>query len=310
MKNLAVLSLLSLVVVVFLSGCIGQSTPPEGTGIGVIIKDFSPDLVEYSSGEPVSLSLTVQNVGDADATEVKAELFSLNPAEWGGAFSTMSIGTLNKAIPSQQVPGDEYTDEWSLTAPSPSVPTQSYPASVRVSYMYTTEAVASMRFVTSDYIKSLKASEQEAARSSSGLVSSQSSGAPIKVQFTAGTKPFIVYTNDASNPSQFQFQIIITNVGQGSLYDPQSDGGKITTNSRYKLRISAPDIVGDNVGITCNALESRSYVVTLNKGESKTISCTVSASGINNILDGNVKATLTYGYYLDKSTTIKVLKIM
>jgi hypothetical protein len=106
MKNLIVLGLLSLVLVVFLSGCLGMfgqvTGSSTGTSTGVVITEFASDLGGYSTGEPVTLSLTYQNVGDADATNVVAILFGLNPAEWnaGNAFPNSPVQTLNKAIPS------------------------------------------------------------------------------------------------------------------------------------------------------------------------------------------------------------------
>jgi hypothetical protein len=251
-------------------------------------------------------------MGDADATNVNAMLMGLNPAEWispsATSFPDKTIGTLMKAIPADNVPGDQFTDEWSYNAPLVSVPTAAYHPEIRVSYSYQTDAAATMRFVTNDYIKSLKTSEQDAARKNSGLISSQSSGAPIKVTFTAGTRPFIVYSSGSANPSQFSFQITMTNVGPGNLYDPGRDSGKISSTSTGWLTISRPDIVGSNVNINCPSLETSNLAVKLTKGESKTVSCTVSASGINGILDGNINVTLKYNYYVDGSTSFSILK--
>jgi hypothetical protein len=297
------LPLLALVLVIFLAGCVGQSTGTGGTSNGVIIKSFSPDFSEVAPSEPVTLTLTVQNVGDADATNVVAELFTLNPAEWtGGSFSTLSIGTLVKAVPADKVPGGDWTGQWDLTAPTINVPTKSYTATARVKYEYQTTASATLRFITNDYLRSLQPSEQEKAKKNSGIVSQLSSNAPIKISFSASSRPFVLVSTTGS--SAFAFQITLTNVGQGNPFSG-SVSGSVTSTNLYHVTISQPNIAGTNVQITCPSLAS-GLDIKLPRGESKTISCTATVSGVNNVLEGGVDVTLTYNYLVDASTSVTI----
>lgn len=297
-----------LISVVLLSGCVGTGEK-AGLATGIIIKEFSSDFVEYTSGEPVVVYLTLQNIGESDAKNVKVKLFQLNPAEWGSAsFPEKELPILRRAVPVANIPGEEAIVEWELTAPHIKTSKEEFIASCGISYEYETNATATLRFVTNDYLRSLKSTEQEKIRKSSGLVKYTSSNAPIKVSFSTQDRPFVVYKPG----DKFSFQIIITNVGQGNVFDKEADNGEMTARSRYKLRINKPDIAGEKVDIDCPTLGSATggyYQVELRKGESKILSCTATVKDIVNIMDGNIFVNLKYGYYIDSSTTIKVIQV-
>jgi hypothetical protein len=295
--------LLALVLVIFLAGCVGQSKGTSGTSNGVIIKDFSPDFAEVAPGEPVVLSLTIQNVGDADATNTEADLFTLNPTEWG-TLNPLIIGTLTKAVPADKVPGGDYSGEWNFpVAPSINVPSKIYTATARVKYDYVTNASATVRFITNDYLRSLQPSEQDKARKASGLISQVSSNAPIKISFSASSRPFVVPPNGGS----FSFQIILTNAGQGNPYNSEPIG----TSSLYKMDITTNNVISTNVNLNCPSLTTAGtsgYEVRLPKGESKTISCTISAGSatIDNVLEGSINVMVTYKYFVDADTKFTI----
>lgn len=296
MKNLGFLSLFLLVFVIFLSGCISQDSGPGGLSTGVIIKSFEPELEEVYPGEPVTLYITVHNVGDADAENTVAKLIVLNPEEWGStSFPQIEIGTLNKAVPLENLPGDEWMAEWDLTAPSINTPQHTFTAGARVYYDYKTTATGEFEIVTYDYLKSLQPEEQDALKAKSALVSSTSSNAPIHVSFSTGNRPFIVYDDG----QKFSFQIKITNVGQGN---------PIYGGDMYYMQINKPDIKG-NVNIDCPSISGN--LIKLMRGTSKTISCSIivdNMEDINERLRGNVDVDLTYRYFVDAETTITVIK--
>jgi len=65
------LILFSLILLVFLAGCIGQPTEEiPGIATGVVIKTFSPDIPEIFSGDSITFYLSLENIGEEDATDV------------------------------------------------------------------------------------------------------------------------------------------------------------------------------------------------------------------------------------------------
>src|SRR3989337_4098656 len=102
-------ALLSLVGLVVLAGCISLpgTTTTTGAASGVIIKAFGPDLPEIFSGDPVTFTINVENIGEEDATGVTAKLFGLGTDWTITSTATQTIGDLPKAQPSISVPGGQ-----------------------------------------------------------------------------------------------------------------------------------------------------------------------------------------------------------
>src|SRR3989344_2221493 len=73
-KKVLILFLASIVI---LSGCTyaGNKSTATTSANGVIITKFAPDFNELRSGDSATLSLSIQNVGGAEATGLKAQLF-------------------------------------------------------------------------------------------------------------------------------------------------------------------------------------------------------------------------------------------
>src|SRR3989344_8665259 len=73
-KKILILFLASVVV---LAGCTsaGNQSAATTSANGVIITKFAPDFNELRSGDSATLSLSIQNVGGAEATNLQAQLF-------------------------------------------------------------------------------------------------------------------------------------------------------------------------------------------------------------------------------------------
>ncbi len=304
-----IVPLLLIVGVVFVSGCIGQ-TKTTGAAKGLSIQSFSPDFEEVRSGEEITLSALIENVGEADATGISVQLFGLNFNEWnlqGDNPKKQSI--LRKADPTQDMPGESYEFNWNLQSPPNLRVDNTYTANIRTYYKYQTSAVATLRFMSYDYIKSLPADEFEKAKKSAGVVQSTVSSAPISASINVGSRPLIVY----SDGDTYSVQLTITNVGNGNPFKLNADypgyGGPLDSSDLYYVDVD----IDTDLDLDCsNTLDTaKSGELRLTRGTSKTLFCTAtipSVEDLGNTKDYTVTVNLNYGYYTDASTKIKVLK--
>ncbi len=320
MKNVLVLILLGLVVL--LSGCIGQTTVTVTTSNGLVIESFSPDFSEVRSGEQIVLSMMTENVGEADATGISTELFGLNigGSEWnltGGSTRVSKIpgDILRKADTSKSLAGESFEFTWDLNAPANLRVDNTYTADARVYFKYTSSFISSLRFITYDYLKSLPTDKFEQVKKSAGVVQSEVSGAPIQVSATVGNRPLVVY-NDGQ---QFSVQIMISNAGGGYAFGKTanypgfpSDGSTLANSDLHKIYVS----INSDLNIDCSSVltggDAKNGTITLTRGKTKTMFCTITISNkanIPNTMDYALSIDLDYGYYLDSSTSIKVLKV-
>jgi hypothetical protein len=321
MRNFKLLIL--LISVVFLAGCIRQPTAITGAN-GVIIRSFSPDFAEVRSGERVTFTLTVENVGEADAKEVAAEIFGgIHPdAGWVFVNPTTSFqekGELKRADPTINLPGEIYDFVWELESPSDLRVDTVYTADARVYFKYSTSTVGTLRFYTYDYLRSLTAEQAEELKKQAGVISVESSSAPVQVSLSVGARPLIVY-GDADS---FSLQLIISNVGSGSIFN---EAYRVTATSPITGEITLPleelfkvDVeIDSGLTLSCPGInDGNSFTgkgngtISLIRGKSKTLFCTiqnVNKDVIGNKKDYTITIDLGYGYYVDSSTSITVLK--
>ncbi len=317
-----------LAAVVFLTGHIGQQPTGVAAGNGVIIKSFSPDFTEVRSGEEISLLLSMDNVGEAEATGVSAQLFGLNfgANDWSktsGNLVTKLPTTLRGANPSANLPGDIFDVTWGAKAPLNLRVDNTYTADTRVHFIYKTTSVSTIRFVTNDYIKSLPTQQAEQVRKTAGVISSKVSGAPVQLTATVGARPLIVYQGG----EVYTLSTVVSNVGSGNAfkdtagypgktasYDVVPTADMLTTDNLHLVKVN----ITTDANINCKpGFEStlnptaKSGYVKLSRGKSKTISCSITApapADLGNTKDFTVNAELSYGYFVDSSTSIKVLK--
>jgi hypothetical protein len=315
-----VLILLGLVVLV--SGCIGQTTVTVTTSNGLVIKSFSPDFSEVRSGEQVVLSMMTENVGEADATDISAELFGLNigGTEWsltGGSTRVSKIpgNILRRADPSKSLTGESFEFSWLLNAPSNLRVDNTYTADARVYFKYKTSFISSLRFITYDYLKSLPTDKFEQMKQSAGVVQSKVSGAPIQISATVGNRPLVVY-NDGQT---FSVQIMISNAGGGYAFGKDanypgfpSNVSTLANSDLHKIYVS----ISSDLRIDCSSVltggDAKHGTITLTRGKTRTMFCTITIptkASIPNTMDYALSIDLDYGYYVDSSTSIKVLKV-
>ncbi|MFH1424425.1 MAG: hypothetical protein ABIG20_01955 [archaeon] len=206
-KHIIALALFSVLV---LSGCIEGSDDSyaEGAGPGVVITELRSDFSNIDAGEPITIMMSFENVGDYKATEVKGELIRK------GAFKNIEptyTGPITLERPLETTySGDEFF--WDMEAP---VITQIRTEEVqgRLIYDYQTEAYATINFVPREMLR-----EQ-------GLeafpLDSISSYGPIEIDIVA-SQPVTLRDGDAksaidANYREYQVRVnvLLDNVGSG-----------------------------------------------------------------------------------------------
>jgi len=324
-KNAIVLLLL---VAVFLSGCIGQP-PSTGVGNGLIIKSFSPDFNEVRSGEEITFTLELENIGEKDATDISAEIFGgvHNASGWtfvqpNKAFVKLTdygISFLRGVNPTLNLKGENYVLTWNVKSPENLRVDNTYTADARIYYDYETSSLSTLRFYSYDYLKSLPSEQFEKLKKEAGVVSSVKTSAPIEVGVSVGARPLIVY----GNADSFTLEITLSNAGRGNAFDHSYTvtGAFSAVTGEAILpsqELHTIDVTIDTGGLdmacpsfTATGNKLHDEAVTLIRGSTKTIFCTirnVNKDSVGNKKDYTVSVDLSYGYYDEASTSIKVLK--
>ncbi len=297
-----------LVSFVALSGC----TLPFGGGgggtsvvNGLIVTKFAPDFPEIGAGEPVTFTMNIQNVGGSIAKGIKIQTFGGVTEGTGWKSIEDPVVPQNDLRPrdvANELPGETIDITWQATAPEDIKTLNSYTASARVLFKYTTSASGTLKFYTDDYLKSVPRAQYDSFIRNAGVSSYTSTDGPISIAFSTGTRPLIIYGGSSSN---YVLQITLTNTGTGNAVDPGSYTS-VTYDNLYKVRIDVDTSGG--LSIKCNP--STSGLVTLSGGQSRVLYCTIDPpSGIVNTEEFNIDVEAEYGYFVETSTTVNVLPI-
>lgn len=299
MKKHVLVLLASLLIVVALSGCVellgfGGVGVEGGIATGVVIKRFSPDISEIFSEDSVVFSLSAENIGGEDATNVQAKLFGLG-TDWTGADwvdtaeRTKSIGFLEKSQPEYKVPGGVGDAQWDVTSPVGLKVDNTYTAGVRLSYGYSTTALANIKIYHNDYLKS-NPEDAETIMRSSGIETFTVTNAPIKVKLAGLARP-LIYRGEGQKAS---ITVLLSNVGQGKPYK--------TAENDMTITVTNIEVHGGE----CEGSVEKDY--RLPRAGEKSIPCRFILPYIDSYTTIPMEIELSYNYFLDGTTSIKVLK--
>ncbi len=295
--------LLSVISIVFLAGC---TTQPSGPAVaGVIIKSFAPETQEVQGSDQVSFIFLLENTGERMARDVKGELFGLS-TEWECVGGRCHDGPWNLlgADATNNFKGDDIQGEVVMGTPPSKSSDITYDASLRVSYGYTTVSESLVRFVTSDYIR-VNPSEQR------GIVSSTTTSGPLFVNVKALSP--VLSADNSMGRVQFEIQ----NIGGGRVYinDPNTAGNldKVqtitisTSGSGINLKTCRSQTAVNNQIVFNDAPNPR---LRLANGKSALITCDIAIdkTQLKNFKDIPITLAADYGYFVDSTTEVKVLK--
>lgn len=282
-----------LFIVVALSGCVGQSATGGGASAGVIIKSFGPDISEIFSYDDVVFSLSVENVGGADAENVQAKIFGLG-TDWEYTKEKQYVGGdgfLEKSQPDLKIPGGIGDIQWTVTSPPDLRVDNTYTAGVRLYYDYETISLATVKVYNSDYLRT-KPEEAESIMASSGVETFTVTDAPVTIELAGLARP-LIYRSSGQKAS---VTALISNVGQGVVY--QDD------EKRPEVTIDYIKVYGDS-----DACESDvDGVVRLPRTGKKSVSCNFELESVDVYTTIPIEVKLSYKYFLDSTNSIKVLK--
>lgn len=279
--------LLSLILVVFLAGCVGTKV---GSGTqGVIITSFSPDTTTTETGINVTFTLVVENKGEQSATGVVAQLFGLSP-DWNQQAITFPSSqiptTLQGADVSGGMPGEMASGYVTVTPIASKATDTTYDANVRVAYTYRTISESLLRVATSDYVKSITPPGGQSTQTF-GIISSKTTSGPLTVN---------VKTRTATIPpgtTQVSLSFEIQNVGGGRTFD-----GTVTMTPAIN-NLDQIDWSG--------ACSGGGKLV---GAKSRIITCTITLPSFTNFVEIPVKLQIDYNYFVDSSTSVTVLKTL
>jgi len=278
--------LLSLILIVIISGCGGQQTIQTGAvNDGIIIKDFSFDQSEIYDGDYVKLNIEVQNVGEVIG---KLAGISVYGGWLTGSYLIPNSNNLklDKAVPSENIEGESRYFSWTDTPNLGIQSSTNYQFGVRVKYNYTTEYVGTVRFVSPEHLDSLSKQQKDSLIVNNGIISSSVSNGPLNINPISG-RSFIV-----GSLSSVSIKFGIKNVGSGY---PEN----------YLVNIEPP--IGSVSSCYKSEEAKTNTTIKLSRGETGTFICDFPvSSGLSNYVDKTFKIIFDYSYYTDGSTSITV----
>lgn len=297
------LMLFSIISIVFLAGCArGPSTPAAN---GVVITSFAPDVASTDGSNPVTFVLSVKNLGEKKATDVKAMLFGLSD-KWSAATPTAkdaltSALTLAPADPAANLPGEEASITWSANAAPGTTTDQAYDANVRVFYTYVTSGTALLRVVDSSYLRT----NPNVIR---GLVSSDGTGGPLLLTFTVRSP--VVSSDTKTARIQFELQ----NVGGGRVFTTAAAAAISATNldTLTKITVQGTNLkscAGAGAGSGKVELTTQTTSLRLVGGKSKVISCDIDVT-TTTFQDIQLDVSIDYNYFVDSATQVTITRAL
>jgi len=278
MRTKSEFAIIFLLLAVFFSGCIGQSTTTGGNG--VVIESFSVlGGTEIQPNTPVPLSLVIRNNANGKAQGVAAELIGIptdvlltsgNVVQYvQDLIGPLSVGTTTTK-------GDSATIFWTLVAPEKDSDMK-YPLSVLVRYNFETQMSMQAKVVTQDYL--YRTNEK------SEIINQNFNSGPLSIK---ATMPSIT-----SSGGEIPIVLEFNNVGGGSAYTYGTQP-TIENLGRLYFTVSGAYCPGGND-------------VRLPKGKgSNTVTCKINTAGIREKQTYSVTVETMYSYILDSSTTITV----
>ena len=284
--------LLTLVLIVIVSGCTGTDIFPNNSapaGNGVRIISFEPELSSIYSGEETTFMLKIKNMGSFAATgTVKIDL-----SEWRGQCSTNQVRDFSNLIaPDSEVgtEGEEATFTWKCTAPD-----IENEGSEGLHIPYEPRAVVTVkgaRSLTSKSVtlvptKELLDIQNSGSALPSELVSKSASPVDIDIK-VKGPVRLMTGTNSIS----FPVTITVTNVGGG-----------IVEGSTVELNVEA----GSGLNLLQSGECDLNRPLYLWRGRSQSITCEMSANNVETLTQARIVASATYDYTTTASTQIEVI---
>jgi len=296
-KNFVII--LSLIVIVTISGCIGQ-TPSITGGPGIVITDASVDYSPIFAGDTVGWNLEVQNQGEDDTLIHRITWFGVDMSAWSlNPSGPIDISTRPNVVGADPITGFEggtYFETRSITAPTIIKSPTTVDLGIRIEYSYDTDFSATIRVMDPDYLRTLSAEEKNALIQSGGIRDSTSTSAPLSVKAASGAH-FVARGGPARD---ITIPFRITNIGPGLpyRYGVESADDAATTGGLYEVSVAST-----SSNLDCGGIGN----IVLSRGKNGGFGCDLTIpSTVINYEDRTFSLTLRYNYYVDGSTSLTI----
>lgn len=273
------------VAIILVAGCIQVPV----TGEGLIIEVFEPDFLQVYSGEPVNFRLLVKNMGSVDATDVKPIITGVD--NWRSAGGTCDEWrSISASVPYLGIEGGSQNCVWTLEAPEvPEGLSTTHNPIVRLYYAYRTSVVKTVFIASRRELKVI----EDSGKALPAETKSSTSG-PITMDIKS-IGPIRFWESSVA----FPLEITVNNMGGGVVCPTVSDCENGQRWNSMKL-----DIEGEEIIIS----ECKLDEVSLWRGKSNTFVCDVTVSGLSDVssIMKTISIEATYGYFIDKTTSVTV----
>ncbi len=291
----SIIPVLGIVLAVIVSGCTDTASSSGGTGGSVVVKSFVADNTAIRGADKIALSAEIVNTGDSRATDVKVQLLELDTTSTASAtqWGLISGSKQDNIVLRINQPGEEAIPKqlnWRVQAPLlPAGVTQSYQATARVSFRYSTTAIKQIQLVTFDEFQRLKDKGETLP-----VASVQPSNGPLGIDVRVNEPVRI-----ESGSETFMLVIEVTNLAGGNAYFG-TDPNAVADNWNFvKLTLALPGGLAMNDRDDCASLSGSGLKAELSKGKQFKIACEVSATAPLAALSKTVSVKAEYGYFVD-----------
>lgn len=212
---------------------------------------------------------------------------------------------LQRSQPEYKIPGGTGDASWEVTSPANMKVDNTYTAGVRVTYTYRTTALANFKVYTQEYLRT-RPEQSEQIMKSSGISSLVVTKAPVTVSFAGISRPIIYRTAG----QKMSFTVQISDIGPGNPYFGADLANMKVNVDKIEIRnITCGGTSNGTSDCTCSGWSSSAKEVKLPRTGEKSISCTYTFnSAVEDYTTIPINVELTYNYFLESSSTIKVLK--
>ncbi len=288
--------LIVLVLIVLIAGCTSSSENGDGGApvvssktYGIRVADFS-SLNEVYSNEPVDLGLTIQNVGDAIAENIRFELYQKS------GFTGEDPGSLEKLLPpdpEMSIAGEKELVFWTLTAPSVESDRTKY-LKGRITYDYVGRAGTNVHLVPAGVYQELGAD--------SFSISSSSTDGPVTIDVVE-IDPYRM--PEAKEEQTVHLSIRIKNTGTGVVESFEADNDETYEIHDFNLKVVGPEEAGE---FECNNVEEGNIKL-FGTEQARSIKCTGNLPFDGSTVEYIFEINASYTYRIDTPTVgIKVLE--
>jgi hypothetical protein len=305
------------------SGCVFDNIPFDSqtpAGSGIVIESFrtEPELSEVYSNEELNFVLKFRNTGSVKAENCYAELLGLDQL-WEGKDDTKKNPRNQEVFPYERECQYDQMGNWVVLLPpdpsagieggdkictwgyvAPDVPPgiyADYRPRARVFYDYKSFLIKTITIVPKEELVVLQNQGK-----SLPVETTSKSDSPISMEIETRS-PIRTYGKTLT----FTMVIKIENIGGGTACKDSDKCRKYTEGGAewnvFKLYIKLPDGMGFEPE-SCTGDED----IYLIMGKSQTISCKVRVDNVpDRLTQKNIQLTAEYGYFIDKTTQIRVL---